>query len=153
MVEGTQKFCRKCKEVKLLSEFSTVKSGPRIGKPISNCKVCRASAYKAVKKRDPSIYARIERPSKLRRRYGITQAQYDEMFNAQKNSCAICKSTNPSSRIYATGKTMMFSIDHCHATGKVRGLLCSCCNRALGLIKDNIDTALRMAEYLKLHTS
>lgn len=152
MESGDIRICPKCKETKSLSEFSIVKSGRRAGKPVSHCKVCRVAALKVAKKRDPSVYDRIERPSKLKRMYGISSGQYDAMLVAQNNKCAVCKSTDPGGRRYATGKTIMFSVDHCHATGKVRGLLCTHCNRALGLIKDNLDTALRMAEYLRLNT-
>jgi hypothetical protein len=42
-----------------------------------------------------------------------------------------------------------FVVDHCHATGKVRGLLCHNCNRALGLMQDNIENIKRAADYLE----
>lgn len=54
--------------------------------------------------------------------YGITTAQWDEMFASQGSCCAICKSIDPHS-------TKGWQTDHCHDTGKVRGILCADCNR------------------------
>jgi hypothetical protein len=64
------------------------------------------------------------RETNYRLRYGITVADYDDMFKIQGGKCAICKS--PSAR----GKGR-FHVDHDHATGKIRGLLCHTCNTSL----------------------
>lgn len=71
-------------------------------------------------------------------RYGITQEQYDSMLILQGGVCAICKQKPKSS----------FHLDHCHSTGKVRGILCSNCNMALGLLKDNTTFLQKAIEYL-----
>lgn len=75
------------------------------------------------------------------RRFGITEAELDALLAAQRNRCAICKSDKP----YGSGD---WHIDHDHVTGQVRGLLCSKCNLALGLLGDDpkvIAAALRYA--------
>jgi hypothetical protein len=67
--------------------------------------------------------------------YGITVAEYNRIHDQQQGLCAICKQTNNKKSL---------CIDHDHATGEVRGLLCDKCNRGLGLFQDNI-TLLRQA--------
>jgi len=73
-------------------------------------------------------------------KYGITRQQWEDMAKNQGYCCAICKTKQPKKRM---------AVDHCHSTGKVRGLLCSSCNMALGMIKDNILIAESLIRYLK----
>lgn len=80
--------------------------------------------------------------------YGITLKQYLKMFEKQKGLCLICLLPEDSidSR---SGKIKNLSVDHCHQTGKIRGLLCASCNHTLGFAKDNIVTFERAIAYLK----
>ena len=80
----------------------------------------------------------------MRYRYGIGMEEYKSILSAQGNKCAICGSTK------ANRKSDRMHIDHNHSTGKIRGLICSNCNTALGLVKDSIETLGRMIEYLEL---
>ena len=80
-------------------------------------------------------------------KFGITLAIYYLMFDLQGGACAICGTTTPGGR----GKTRTLVVDHCHATGKVRGLLCPMCNTALGLAKENTETLRKMGKYLEEH--
>lgn len=65
----------------------------------------------------------------IHKKYGITWDQYQSLITAQNNLCAICnKGESPKRRL---------AIDHCHRTGRVRGLLCIKCNRALGYFGDD----------------
>jgi len=73
------------------------------------------------------------------RRYGLTFSEYQAMLEKQGGVCAICGESK---------WKRCANIDHDHITGKVRGLLCGDCNRAIGLIRDNPKTALEMARYL-----
>lgn len=75
------------------------------------------------------------------RKYGITLDQWNEMFDAQGRVCAICATDSPSSK--KGGAT-----DHCHASGRVRGILCSHCNVMLGMSCDKPSTLIKAAEYL-----
>ena len=145
------KWCPTCKVEKPLSAYTIVKSGKRKGHPAGACKDCRTELHKTRKRNDPSIYERIEWPCKLKRLYGLTVEQYDNILSEQKGRCAICGSESSQSRSYKLVGRAKFSVDHCHTTGKVRGLLCTKCNRALGLMNDSIESVLRMAEYLKKH--
>ena len=149
--ETGRKWCPSCKVEKELTEYTITRSGKRKGHPAGSCKACRTALHKTRKRKDPSIYERIEWPCKLKRLYGITVEQYENMLAQQDGKCAICGSKDSYSRTYKTTKVSKFAVDHCHASGKVRGLLCTRCNRALGLIGDNYEAALRMVEYLKKH--
>ena len=79
------------------------------------------------------------------RKYGLTLAAYYSLLELQKNGCALCGSSTPGSR------TKHFCVDHDHTTGKVRGLLCNRCNRALGLAHDDSKLLLKMAAYVRKH--
>lgn len=78
--------------------------------------------------------------NKITKNFNITVEQYYEMWDNQKGVCALC-SDPPTEK-------MNLCLDHCHETGKVRGLLCTKCNKALGLFKDNIETIRKAIEYL-----
>lgn len=73
-----------------------------------------------------------ERSIWLMRTYGLTLTEYDKLLNKQNNCCAICK-------INKNNFKKNLCVDHCHITGKVRGLLCTKCNKSIGLFKDNIE--------------
>jgi hypothetical protein len=81
----------------------------------------------------------ISRNSRLKRMFGITQEEYDELLKSQKKVCAICKLDPGGIRL---------SVDHNHKTGQVRGLLCRNCNVGLGLFDDNPDLLHRAVFYL-----
>lgn len=76
--------------------------------------------------------------AKRKRMFGLTSEQFEELKLKQNFACAICSNElEPGRRTH---------IDHCHATGKVRGLLCENCNRGLGMFKDNksyLENAIR----------
>lgn len=73
------------------------------------------------------------------RKYGITIEIYETMLAGQGGVCRICKRPPGSKRL---------GVDHNHATGKVRGVLCQKCNTAIGLADDNADRLRAMASYL-----
>jgi hypothetical protein len=75
----------------------------------------------------------------VRRRYGLTPDQYRRLLEVSGGSCPVCEG--------ASGEPLC--IDHCHATGEVRGMLCRRCNRALGLLGDTIADVERLAGYLR----
>ena len=84
----------------------------------------------------------------LKVKYKIRLEQYDEMLKNQNYVCKICK--NPESSIDKRhNKTRDLSIDHCHKSGKIRGLLCDKCNRGLGYFKDSIESLESAIRYLK----
>jgi hypothetical protein len=80
------------------------------------------------------------------KRYGLTPEAYDALSAEQNHSCAICCAPQRSSR---SGRRL--SVDHCHDSGEVRGLLCAACNTTLGLAKDDPKRLLAAIEYLHKH--
>jgi hypothetical protein len=78
----------------------------------------------------------------MKRAYGLDFKDYERMLEAQNGVCAICSSPPPNNR-----KTRL-AIDHCHKTGKVRGLLCDKCNRSIGLLKDDVSVLKSAIKYL-----
>jgi hypothetical protein len=100
--------------------------------------------------RDWQQKARAENPGYhknvfLKRHYGITLAQYETMLEAQNGTCAICQKAETNE---IKGKTMSLAVDHCHTSNRVRALLCSNCNRALGLLDDSPDLLSKARAYL-----
>lgn len=83
----------------------------------------------------------------LRRKFGITVEQYEEMLEAQEGGCAICGTTDCQAK---TGKSRL-AVDHDHDTGKVRGLLCNHCNAGLGAFRDNTTLLEKAIKYLEEH--
>ena len=77
--------------------------------------------------------------------YGITPDEWDAMFSQQHHKCAICGGDDPQK----SGQD--WSTDHCHATGKVRGILCHPCNLMLGYARDNSHTLAKAIDYLEKH--
>lgn len=77
------------------------------------------------------------RAQRLMKKYNLTIEQFDELLASQQGLCAVCNLERAA------------VVDHRHCDGKVRGLLCSKCNRALGLFHDNISSLATAIEYLK----
>jgi hypothetical protein len=86
---------------------------------------------------DPTLTRRY----KLKQDYGLTMEQFDAMRAAQGGKCAIC--AEPFSKTP--------HVDHCHATGKVRSLLCGGCNVGLGRFRDNPENMEAAAQYVRAH--
>lgn len=122
------RVCNKCKIEKSLSDFPKDKY-KRDGFS-TQCKKCHRE-YCFIKK------------------YGITIHQYDEILISQDSKCAICKRTQSDNSLHnLTGKPTFLPVDHCHATGKIRGILCSPCNVAIGLLQENVDICKSAVHYL-----
>jgi hypothetical protein len=79
---------------------------------------------------------------RLLQNYGITNQDYEQMLENQVFCCAGCG-------LHQNILEKKLHVDHDHVTGRVRGLLCGNCNRALGLVKDNLETLVRLHEYLE----
>lgn len=134
--------CSSCNEVKPITTFSLM-GGRRKGNRTSRCTQCRTAYNRKRREANPAKVYEIERRSKLKKQYGITPEEYDTMLTAQGGGCAICGAKEPG------GRTRYFPVDHCHATGVIRGLLCTKCNRGLGLFNDNADRMKRAVKYLE----
>lgn len=105
------------------------------------CGECRKQRReKEQKLRTPEYNRRVGRRSRLKTSYGLTIEQYDEMLATQNGVCAICKRGSSNKK--------HLHVDHCHATGKVRGLLCHYCNIGIGYFQDDPNTLQRCILYL-----
>ncbi len=80
----------------------------------------------------------------------ILASEYDLKFNSQNGLCAICN--QPETKLNnAKTRVTKLAVDHNHTTGKIRDLLCSKCNTAIGLMKENTDIFLNAVKYLERH--
>lgn len=104
-------------------------------------KICNRKAYY---KRNKLIAKARVTETYNKRVYGLTSAEVMELKQAQNHSCKICGVHE--SEIH--GKRKILYVDHCHATGKVRGLLCFACNSVLGYSRDNPSILKAAITYL-----
>jgi len=162
------KRCNQCGELKPLDSFYRAK-GMRDGHR-GDCKVCNLAyqhrrylanpepvkarvkrwqqanaeelnAYRRERRQDPIVKGR-DRAGHLRRKYGISPAEYDDMLAAQSGACLLCSSLpRPPHSLH---------VDHDHATGRIRGLLCFNCNYALGHFADDPDRLRAAARYVEV---
>lgn len=132
--------CSRCKQFKPLSEF--VKNRAQKNGLNQYCKKCTAE-YRCM----GSDYHKKDTVRALKKRYDITINEYNAIYEKQKGVCAICGL--PESATSPTGQTIrLLSVDHCHKTGKIRGLLCAKCNHGLGAFRDDIKFLGNAIKYL-----
>jgi len=148
------RICKHCKKEKSIEDFTrnrAKKDGLNI-----YCRACctdklnywkqnNKSLTTEYKKRYRDLNRKEIRDYGLRYRYGINSEQFDKIFESQGRLCAICGSDKSDSR--------NFVVDHNHKTGNIRGILCSYCNRGLGIFKDDVDIMTRAILYLKKENS
>lgn len=166
------KVCGDCKHRKPVSEFNK-----HYGKPRSHCKKCHSAASKRWNdgnKEHRARYVKDWHASNLetvrghkrkyehgmtteqiarrkdylywrhiRINYGLTPEAWRSMCAAQGGLCALCRKPG------RTGRNGKFDVDHCHETGRVRGLLCRHCNIALGILGDTPDKMEMVMSYLR----
>ena len=169
------KKCHRCKDHKEISLFGT-RSSNQDGKDIyckscvitynnarkfkpnykgsKRCSTCKETKEKVNFHKNRNITDGLEgrcipcgqkrsRDIELKRRYNLTEDEFDKILKDQGGTCKICNNTSSNSRI------VKLSVDHCHETGNVRGLLCSNCNMGLGRFKDNAELLSKAIEYLR----
>jgi hypothetical protein len=134
------KFCRSCGLWKEFSEFN--KSKRRKDGCFFYCRECQCKKARDrynEQRKDPEWYRleqQKERDRHLRRTFGITSEDFNQMLEKQSGGCAICLITECKSGV-------AFAVDHCHTTGAIRGLLCRDCNTSLGLSLIHISEPTR----------
>lgn len=94
-----------------------------------------------------SVSKEAVKATELKSRYGLVESEYRQMIASCDNRCGICG--NKEVAIGVGGKVLALAIDHCHDTGKVRGLLCVNCNKGLGHFKDSVDVLKSAISYLE----
>ena len=87
--------------------------------------------------------------ARIERDFGITGEGYKELLRKQGGTCAVCR--EPETVKHQNGEVKMLSVDHCHETDVVRGLLCSRCNTAIGLLQNDPERAASVARYLTVN--
>ena len=100
-----------------------------------------AASNKAYREKNKEAKAAYQKAYTVLKRYGITLAEKNKMQDEQENKCKICHQD-----FLADVEP---HVDHCHTSGKIRGLLCSRCNLGLGHFQDNPLALVKAAEYLK----
>ena len=170
IIQDGKRPCTVCGEVKKLDRFA--KSATGLGGRLPRCRECTNKAARERYNKDKEYYCGKRRESKreydqrryaeliasgqkpkkdpikaknsyLLRNYGITYEQYLQLLESQDHKCAIC-GTEQSDR-----KDGGLVVDHCHASGKVRGMLCQKCNLMLGNANDLISTLEQAVIYLR----
>lgn len=159
MPRPTKKTCNKCGQPKSLDSFSSNKGGA-LGKR-SSCKQCESTYSHShyISHRNEVLYRSAEnykqnRDKKLqqtfmrhiRTKYNLNSEDYFAILSQQGCICAVCGRTETTTY---RGKTRRLSVDHNHATGEVRGLLCDRCNRGLGIFGDDIKCLKKAITYLE----
>lgn len=131
------KECIKCKNTFDVTLFYK-RTTPSI-RYSSKCKECvkeeRKENHKPLQKKNYDLV----------RTYNITINDFKVMFDKQEGKCKICSNLI---RFMSEDKTKAACVDHCHTTGKVRGLLCHSCNRGLGLFQDSKSNLEKALQYL-----
>ena len=130
--------CMTCGVEKNILEFYM--RDKKTGRRHSACKECDKTRVKARHQANPER----TRNNDLKRNYGITLQEHQEMYKNQNGVCAICKGEGD-------GKWKKLCVDHDHNTGKVRQLLCRNCNMVLGQVGDNPNLLEEMIKYLQNH--
>lgn len=137
--EKGKRLCSTCEQEKDLDAF--------YGKS-TYCKECYVLYQEEYRKSNYSKEQRRkwQRSYNLRAKYGISVEEYDQMLRDQDSACAICMRSE-----LEPGSPLKLVVDHDHETGKVRGLLCDFCNRALGVLGDRLESPMfqRVLRYLE----
>lgn len=153
-------YCSGCQQHLTLSSFG--KDKYRSSGLTSKCKKCRNAVGKKWCLENPDKVKEINNKNKVKRKeyysqpdvklkyrkawvertFNIPYSEYERMYDEQGGVCAVCK--QPETSV----KNEHLSIDHCHDTGIVRGLLCNNCNRGIGLLKDSYEVLKNAVDYL-----
>lgn len=152
--------CSKCSEEKPLDAFGFSKMHK--GGRRSECRDCVNARHRERYHSDPDFRKRLLASSKrhadanpevwkrryLMRVYNITLEEYNAVLDRQGGVCGICGNAeeikNPSAK-----KQSSLAVDHCHETGKIRGLLCFKCNTGIGALGDTVESLEKALDYLK----
>ncbi len=147
--------CSKCNKEKCVSEFN--KHMVNIRYPY--CRECRITATRNDKEKHPKRhriwynekYEPIATDKRLKKIFGISLVEYNDMLKKQNNVCGICKNPEKTQK-RKNGSFRNMSVDHDHVTGKIRGLLCHYCNVGIGNFRENQESLAAAIEYLNSYS-
>ena len=146
-------YCKKCLKLQRKRQMESVGKAPDPNLKYKKCHACqellpvecfyvwklatdgyRGTCKACIAKKGNEYYASyVYRDRWYKKSYGITLEEYDSLLSQQNNVCGICGKAETR---MAKGGVRELSVDHCHETGRVRGLLCNKCNIALGHFDD-----------------
>lgn len=136
----SEKYCGRCEDVYPIGAFNKHR-GTKDGYQ-TQCRECIKEQRQRWASENPSK----RRNRKLKAKYGLTSDCYNAILKSQNGKCKICESSDSRNKKYK-----YLVVDHCHKTGKVRGLLCDYCNVALGRFEDDIERIKKAIKYLEEH--
>lgn len=128
-----EKQCSLCGTTKTIDQFPANKQG-KYGVH-SQCLDCRRSVHKYRYANGDSYAVR------LKKLYNLSVKEYEQMYAEANGRCQVCGTPEED-------LNKRLAVDHCHGTGKVRGLLCSKCNTALGQLDDDLNKISSLYSYL-----
>jgi len=141
------KICAKCKINKSFDDFYKSKKGCKNGLT-PRCKYCHYIQTREWRKKNKEKIPNYCRKHGLKTRYGLSIEDFEKLKKFQNNCCAICGDIP---NIEKPSQANKLHVDHCHITGKIRGLLCHLCNRGIGLFRERKDLLQKGIDYLNLH--
>lgn len=136
-INQTEMFCSSCRETKKAEEFCFKK---REGRYRSDCRSCETDEVRQYRKTERG--KRLQRLSHVKRVYGLSEQEYDDLLVDCGNCCSICA---------ISFKEIVPRVDHDHVTGEIRGLLCDDCNVGLGRFKDDVENVRSALRYLETY--
>lgn len=138
------RWCKQCR-----ANGEDVRARERIA--VRRCYKCQTPVPEATRKPgkavcdtcrvDPRDRGRATEQRRRLRKYGLTQAEYDELLLTQGGRCRGCGTDDPGAKGWC--------IDHCHSSGRVRALMCNRCNTVLGLVDENAATLRALADFVE----
>jgi hypothetical protein len=137
------KRCPKCGQTKPSAEFGIRKNGYLR----SSCRECGKGKVRETYERAPGKYRVRGLGRSLYVDHGLRWHEYEEMLDAQGGKCAICGTDSPGRGVL--GPRERLSVDHCHETSEIRGLLCNRCNPGVGYFSDDPELMRKAAHYLE----
>ncbi len=154
---NSTKLCKGCGQPKSLGDFH--KSSTHKDRRVSKCKECVKGARKIYYARHVADGREVARRKRnrnerrhgmLRRNYGLSSQEYQEMLFFQGGVCAICGRREKGHK--KGGVHKFLAVDHDHKNGMVRGLLCQKCNQGIGCFEESPEFMLKAIAYLNNHT-
>ena len=133
------KKCGKCNMIKGRNEF--YRDSNRSDLMSAFCKPCTNKRNSEWREANPHKAKESQRGTRRKLEYGLSKEEYNCLIEQQEYLCCICKCSIDNGA----------AVDHCHSSGKIRGILCRQCNSGLGLFKDNIVSLQNAIDYLILN--
>jgi hypothetical protein len=146
------RMCKKCGISKSSDEFykpsASIKNGKTyLPKFRAVCKTCTQEHFKKWVSDHPERSKEIQKSIRLKETYGMSIEEHDAIMKSQDRRCAICG--NEETTKHNSGNIRALAVDHCHETGKIRGLLCNMCNLGIGKFKEDPTLLRAAADYIE----